>query len=48
MNKKTLISLAALAAAVTTLASPIATGSANAMPAPGKIQPLSNGDGGGP
>ncbi len=48
MDKKTLISLAALAAAVTTIASPIASGYATAMPAPGQIQPLSNGDGGGP
>jgi hypothetical protein len=49
MFKKTLISLAALAAALIALASPIQSGHAEAAPAPDQIQPLSNdGGGGGP
>jgi len=48
MDKKILISLAALVAAVATLASPIASGYADASASPGQIKSLSNGDGGGP
>jgi hypothetical protein len=49
MLKKTLISLAALAAALVALASPIQSGHADAVAAPDQIQPLSNdGGGGGP
>jgi hypothetical protein len=48
MFKKISISLAALAAGLIALASPITSSQADTMPAPGQIQPLSNGDGGGP
>jgi len=48
MGSKILISLAALAAALVALASPVGSGHADAMPAAEQIQPLSNGNGGGP
>ncbi|HEV8602010.1 MAG TPA: hypothetical protein VGQ68_01300 [Gaiellaceae bacterium] len=49
MGKKILISIAAMTAALVALASPVQSGHADAMPAPGQSQPLSNdGGGGGP
>jgi hypothetical protein len=49
MLNRILISLAALAAALVALASPIQSGHADAVAAPEQTQPLSNdGGGGGP